>query len=286
MKLPPDLPESYRRLLERVSRCKSAFIQAMMQNCLLFIAYAEPKLGILALRQAVSTPDAVGSFLDENNTISEREIFRWCSSLIRKSEGGRYLEFAHFSVQEFLENQMTLLASESHPNLAAYFINRRLGERTLATQCLKFLLLKNFDERPGSQEAAELLNSAREHDFPFYSDAALRWVRLIGEQGLSFDSEDDTELLNLMTALFQPRQSSNFASWALEIVYDLQAEDYSIEKEHKSMRFDLWNMVSDGTLAHFMWLRLSAFQRCVSASYQMPRPHTLAPKHSAHSTSL
>lgn len=68
-KLPPDLPESYRRLLERVNNC-SVGVQNMVQMCLHFMTVADPKLTIVELRQAVSTP-AIGATLDESNIVPE-----------------------------------------------------------------------------------------------------------------------------------------------------------------------------------------------------------------------
>lgn len=67
-KLPPDLPESYRRLLERVNRYSSR-VRTVVQLCLHFIAFASPRLTILQLRQAVSTPEILGASLDAKNSV-------------------------------------------------------------------------------------------------------------------------------------------------------------------------------------------------------------------------
>lgn len=216
----------------------------MVRKCLLFIAYAEPELTILKLRQAVSTPDALGAHLDEGNTISEQEISRRCSSLIRKTEDGLYFEFAHFSVQEFLEDMTAL-----QPRLKAYFINRQIGLRTLATQCLRFLQLENFDQRPTSQEQAMSLANVRDENFPFYKDAAKRWLNLMNDD-LSYNDEvrDENELLTLMRSLFHPKKTSRFIMWALHITYDFfsTATYWSRQSplfEHPFSR--TWDTVSD-----------------------------------------
>lgn len=151
----------------------------MVRKCLLFIAYAQPRLTILELRQAVSTPDVVSALLDESNTISEYEISRRCSSLIRKSEDGKYFEFAHFSVKEFMEDKTALLESKDQPNLDAYFINYHIGKRVLAVQCLRFIQLKNFNGLPSSQEEAEDWAEMRNNECPVYRVAAMRWIHLI-----------------------------------------------------------------------------------------------------------
>ncbi|OTA61458.1 hypothetical protein K449DRAFT_395525 [Hypoxylon sp. EC38] len=68
-KLPPNLSSSYRHLLERANRFSSK-VQTMVQLCLHLIAFAEPKLLIIQLRQPVLTPEAPGAYLSARNTIS------------------------------------------------------------------------------------------------------------------------------------------------------------------------------------------------------------------------
>lgn len=189
----------------------------MVQRCLLFIAYFRPELKIAELLQAISTPHTLGEKLYESNTIKEREILRRCSSLIRKSEDGQYFEFAHFSVQEFLEDKTALLKPFSQSSLEAYFISREIGERVMAGQCLKFLQLENFDQCPTSEEHAVTLYSSRHAEFPFYHKAALQWLKLT-DSIFKDDDEGDANILELMNSLFHPRKTSNFIVWALEIL--------------------------------------------------------------------
>lgn len=76
-----------------------------------FIAYANPKLSIRNLKEALSVSDTVNKdqALDPQSTIREDFIPKLCKSLVRESEevrGGLVIyQFAHFSVQEFLEGQ-------------------------------------------------------------------------------------------------------------------------------------------------------------------------------------
>jgi len=89
--------------------------------CLRFIAFAEPKLTIAQLQQAVSAPGAIGARLDGGSIIKEQEISRRCSSLIRKSDDEKYFEFAHFSVKEFLEDEAALAGTPTRPSLESYY---------------------------------------------------------------------------------------------------------------------------------------------------------------------
>lgn len=218
-RLPPDLPESYRRLLERVNRC-SPRVQTIVKMCLHFIAFAAPRLTIIQLRQAVSVPEPIGSRLDSSNTVTEQEILRRCSSLIRKSEDEDHLEFSHFSVQEFLESESLL----QMPGLEIYSLSESGGKTMLASQCLRFLLLKNFDRQGGeeekkdyseedddSEEDEEEVVSVLQRD-DFYGYSAVRWLQL------TKDGLDDPSVLGLAKCLFNPSKTPNFSKWALRLV--------------------------------------------------------------------
>ncbi|KAI0887568.1 ankyrin [Annulohypoxylon maeteangense] len=219
-KLPPNLPESYRRLLERVNRCSPA-VQALVQMCLQFIAIDEPKLTITQLRQAVSTPDKLGDFLDESNTVSEDEIALRCSSLIRKSEDGLSYEFAHFSVREFLEDHEALTADVGKPNIKKYMVSRTGARTRLATQCLRFLQLKNFERRPEDTSKEESLIRKRNKTFSFYPYAVINWLRFIAPV-----QSYDAVILELSQSLFKPQKTPWFCSWAIGAIYELLKESF------------------------------------------------------------
>lgn len=200
-KLPPDLPESYRRLLERMNRYSSR-VQTVVRLCLHFIAFASPRLTILQLQQAVSTPEILGASLDAKNSVSEREISHRCSSLIRKSENGEYSEFAHFSVQEFLENEMALSGAAGQPNLLSYSISRPRSNTLLTTQCLRFLQLRNFEQQPSKSRDYIGIMQDRDQKYPFYNYSALRWLEL------TKDGLDDPLVLDLSRSLFHSSKTA------------------------------------------------------------------------------
>ncbi|RSL66088.1 hypothetical protein CEP54_003914 [Fusarium duplospermum] len=191
-KLPPDLPESYRRLLERVSRA-STTVQSMVHMCLSFIAFAKPKLNILQLRQAVSTPSTPGATLTERNTVSEEEILRRCSSLIRKSQNGKLFEFAHFTVQEFLEDRVAL---GDIPGIGKFLISKPSSHMLLATQCLRFLQLENFEREPMEDDEKQQFDDedlirTRNKQYPFYPYSSALWMFF------TRDGLEDPTLFNL-----------------------------------------------------------------------------------------
>ncbi|KPM45274.1 hypothetical protein AK830_g1308 [Neonectria ditissima] len=208
-KLPPTLSESYRRLLERLNSCSSG-VQKMVQMCLQFLAFSPKSLPIPAFRQAVSTPETLGARLEPKNTVSEEEIMHRCSSLIRKSENGKFFEFAHFSVKEFLVDEKALSETADRPSLSMYFISESGCQALLAAQCLRFLQLKNFDQPPAAPDQQIDIIDERNNTYPFYRYAVQDWLLL------TKDGFHDQIVLNLAKSLFNPAKTTYFVNWAVD----------------------------------------------------------------------
>ncbi|KAF4969326.1 hypothetical protein FSARC_3400 [Fusarium sarcochroum] len=210
--LPPTLFKSYLRLLQRVNQ-RPPRVRKMVLKCLQFIAYFPFPLPIDALCQAVSTPERIGSRMNEENTISEREIALCCSSLIRKSADGDFFEFAHFSVREFLQDETLLKTAE----LGQYRLDKSASQSNLALECLRFVQLSNFDH--------ELLNSFRNSElecispYPFHTFASISWIMLTRE---GFNNEP---LLDAAKSLFSSKGSSSFQLWISAVLQNMVAMD-------------------------------------------------------------
>ncbi|KAH7149879.1 hypothetical protein B0J13DRAFT_605634 [Dactylonectria estremocensis] len=216
-KLPPNLPESYRRLLERLESC-SPGVKRMVQMCLQFIAFAIEPLTVIQLRQAISTPETLGSRLDTKNTVSEQDIVRRCSSLIRKSEDEDYFEFAHFSVKEFLLDKDGLSGTADRPSLEAYWISETGAKDLLAAQCLRFLQLENFNQQPAVTEQELVWIGERNDTYPFYVYSASQWLRLTA------DGLQNEQVCNLANSLFDPMKTTYFTNWTVWIYVEIIAK--------------------------------------------------------------
>lgn len=142
-KLPPDLPSSYERILERVNR-SSKENQAIVIKTLHWIAYADydyiagdgSSLTTEMLLQALAIRDGE-EFFEQSSMASEEEVFHWCSSLVRRSKSG-YLELSHFTVKEFLQT----IDPVQTPHFRQYWLS---GDHTiLAKACLNFIQCPQF----------------------------------------------------------------------------------------------------------------------------------------------
>jgi hypothetical protein len=153
-KLPPDLPSSYERILERVNRSTKEN-QTLVKNTLHWIVYAQAQLSTKQLLQALAVRDD-DTYFDESATTSEEEILHWCSSLVRKTPFEPILELAHFTVKEFL----LAIDPMGNPRFLRY---RLSGDHSvLAKSCINFLKCENlFDLSPLELEFQEA--SRQEH---------------------------------------------------------------------------------------------------------------------------
>jgi hypothetical protein len=162
-KLPPDLPSSYERILERVNR-STPENQAIVRRALQWIVYSfdnyprriyrrrlgndgellplgDQQFGTVELLQALSVrPDA--RVFKKSSMPEEDRVLHWCSSLIRQKANGAGLEIAHFTVKEFL----LAIDPIEKPQFAQYKLSGDQAE--LALTCMTFLRYAEFDGLP------------------------------------------------------------------------------------------------------------------------------------------
>lgn len=187
-----------------------------------FIAYAEPKLEIPELREALSVPDTVtaGQVLDPHSIIREDSIPKLCKSLVRRSNDGGHYEFAHFTVQEFLEGQMN-----SMPELKPFRISKSICNRLLAIQCLNYLQFKDFDHWPTNHADEPNYIIRRNEEHPFYKYAARFWPIY------ARDEWTDQSLIGSAIRFFNPMKTGNLISWALQLLDDILLENRNLDRE-------------------------------------------------------
>ncbi|KAF4887570.1 Ankyrin repeat, PH and SEC7 domain containing protein secG [Colletotrichum fructicola] len=204
--LPPDLPETYLRILRRVPRAHQMHVQLIL-NC---IAFAKPRLTIAQLREMLSVPSK-GSLLKSSGLIHGDAITRYCSSLVRRANDRDHLEFAHFSVQEYLLSNDLMLSE-----FEMFSISKRRFNRLLALRSLEYVQLDNFDHSPTSTPEEVSYMEKRDFQYPFYEYAARNWLCYAREEW------DDPKLLAAAARLFDLRKSSMFTSWAVTLVLYLR----------------------------------------------------------------
>ena len=205
--LPPTLPQTYERILARVN-ASSIYNQRMVQRALKWIRFATVRITLATLAEAISIDVGDRSFKAEA-LVHESSILNWCSSLIRISkygspttERGYVVEFAHFTVEEFL----TAIDPEEPNVYQAYSIRRNeTVHLELGRICLTYLCLDDFSTSY-SKNSIDYATINKQYPFRIY--AAVHWMHHL-RGGLN-----DETVLDLSRKLFEPSKSNNFLNWA------------------------------------------------------------------------
>ncbi|KAH8897603.1 ankyrin [Thozetella sp. PMI_491] len=207
--LPPTLNETYQRILERVSfQSTHANIETIVQNALWWIGTADPPLNITELCEAVSITE--DDSIDPDDLVDESVLLRGCGSLIRK---GRFrntdiFEFAHFSVQEYLEG-----ISTTSP-LSRFRLSKDRSWFSLSQTSLRMLLFPQFHRDVAANVSEVAHAEKRDKQHPFYKYAANNWVRYLPA------STGATDLQKLTRSLFDASKSGNFLAWLLTYIHN------------------------------------------------------------------
>jgi hypothetical protein len=125
IKLPPSLYAAYDRILLRIDVCNDA-VKQIVKGTLLMLATSFSSLCFEEICEAISLEDGATT-LEDDEIVEEEELLRWCSSLIRvdkssSSAGGKRIQFAHFTVQEYLQSLKTRNSDHQYPKLRYYAV--------------------------------------------------------------------------------------------------------------------------------------------------------------------
>ena len=197
--LPPTLDATYARILRRVNESNHD-VQVMVQRSLRWIAHARNGLEVAELCEAISINPG-DTFLNREGIPAVEEILRCCSSLVRKSADGSGLEFAHFTVAEYLRKIDKMADNE----FGAHHIQRLPSEIELAEVCLTYLNMDDFTQVEITDEEAR---TRRMGDYALRRYAVKFWHYHAREKMA------DEKIFQLIQQLFCPSKSSNFITWA------------------------------------------------------------------------
>ncbi|KAK8007952.1 hypothetical protein PG991_010503 [Apiospora marii] len=203
--LPPDLEETYVRLLQRIKPSQESLVSMSLN----LIGYLSNLLSIPMLQHALSVRPDMQS-MSPQDVVYEDAISRACSSLIRKTNDGKYFEFAHFSVREFLESDRL-----NRIGLGHFQISRSRCSGMFTTQCLRYLQLDNFKYNIASAAFSYSYGEITSSNFafPLYHLASLHWLRHVRVVWACND-----EVRGLAEKLFDRRKTPSFISWAAHLL--------------------------------------------------------------------
>jgi hypothetical protein len=218
-KLPPDLPSSYRRILERVN-ASTKHNQKLVTYTLQWILFGNQKLTMPALLEALGCIDDETT-LDRACFTTAEQLQHWCSSLVRMSSKGN-LEIAHFTVKEYL----TSIDPTQEPQLAKFKISNELANASLAKTCLAYLNYPTFTTLP----FPKVLDENGKYRIQKYLDT----YHFLAYATIFWDEHaraimDNPSIFEKVQKLFRPGQNDAFKFWKRLRFYLIRQHDNGIK---------------------------------------------------------
>ncbi|CAJ0538686.1 Ff.00g066770.m01.CDS01 [Fusarium sp. VM40] len=203
--LPSTLFETYDRVIEKLMKY-DAETQACLRKILQWTALKEPKLTIPALCEAVSIKPGV-EHIDDGDVIEPDAISRLFGCLLHKSLDGKFFEFSHFTVLEYLETEQA----------GEYRFREHLAYQSFAETAVTFLLLNEVARNPSYDRGAERsYQSQRDLEHPFYQIAVAVPLHFL-EQKYPYLARtavlEEEPVLGLLKQLFERGKRHHFRSW-------------------------------------------------------------------------
>ncbi|KAK5046977.1 hypothetical protein LTR84_006919 [Exophiala bonariae] len=205
--LPPDLAQSYERLLHMISR-KPAATQQLVQHTLMWLAssmqdYSDnPKEALL---EALSITNGSSRF-NPSNMPSPEKILRACGSLIRFNIEKDTIELAHFTVVEFLD----AIDVDIQPVLSRYKTGGHTQWNYLTLTSLTYLCYDDSWPLPQSQEEQNNLKI----DHPFLYTAHEMLPACLAKCDIQHE-----EVLRVVMEFFNQRRADPLLLWLYHEAY-------------------------------------------------------------------
>lgn len=214
--LPRTLEATYDRILERVN-ARGEVACRRVERILRWLSHPYTVLNVRQLCEAITINEG-STVLDAEDLVDVQDILINCSSLVSLSADGTTVEFAHFTVGEYLRG----LDPDRKPHLVRYRWDAASANSYRAEICLTAL---NFDALTNSCVHDPQSLFVQLSRFPFYLHAAEAWNYYL-------DGGDRTErLLDLVTKLLFTTQGAHFRNWRQMFILS-----------RHSIRRDLWKL--------------------------------------------
>ena len=196
--LPATLHATYERILQRINGSNKD-IQQLVQRSMRWLVCSRDHLTSQALCEAISIETGDTS-LDPTRISDEKEILRWCSSLVRRSALGDGLELAHFTVKDFLTSGI----DQRDREFGVYHVDLDDDNAELAEVCLTYL---SFQECRSEGNIGEMSPTQSWKGLYLHEYAIINWSEH-ARHNLSKPT-----VLSLTQELLHPSKQ-HFISWA------------------------------------------------------------------------
>lgn len=217
--LPPTLFATYDRILMRIEGYSES-VKHLVKKALLFLFYSRPEIGLQGLCEAISFNEG-SKTLEYDEIVDEEDLLQWCSSFVRtKTITKRQrdlvtIEFAHFTVREYLGTLKTRCFDHASAKLKDYAVSLRESVEFITFSYMRCITMNNVERLPSQGNITlvieNLLTQRRRSELYCYAVVAwrahlTRWTGPI------------SKIWVLLQELFQPCKTTAFCLWAIEYI--------------------------------------------------------------------
>ncbi|ENH65183.1 hypothetical protein FOC1_g10006036 [Fusarium oxysporum f. sp. cubense race 1] len=159
--------------------------------------------------------------LEDDEIVEEEELLRWCSSLVRVSKSGSFnggktrIQFAHFTVKEYLRSLKTRESDHEYPQLKKYAVSHEDGIDFFSFLCLRFLTMEDIERFPPTRDTTRAISCilAQHRRRTFYEPSVLTWA------AYATTSKMGDRTRKLLRKLLHPSETPAFCLWAIDIIF-------------------------------------------------------------------
>ncbi|KAF4497299.1 Vegetative incompatibility HET-E-1 [Fusarium agapanthi] len=232
-KLPPSLYATYDRILLRIDGYNEA-VKRLVKGALLMLATSFSSLCFEEICEAISLVDGATT-LEDDEIIEEEELLRWCSSLVRVNKSGSFadgkrIQFAYFTVQEYLQSLKTRNSDHQYPQLRDYAVSRVDGINFFSFLCSRFLTMEAMERFPPTPDITRSIGDmlAQRRRRTFYCKSVLTWTPYTTPSSKMGD-----RTRRLLRKLFHPSKTPSFCLWAIDFIFSHHPSSSNTSEESK-----------------------------------------------------
>ncbi|EXK78531.1 hypothetical protein FOQG_16800 [Fusarium oxysporum f. sp. raphani 54005] len=218
-KLPPSLYATYDRILLRIGGYDDT-VKRLVKKAILMLATSFVSLSFEEICEAISLEEDATT-LEDDEIVEEEELLRWCSSLVRVGKSGSFnggktrIQFAHFTVKEYLRSLKTRDSDHEYPQLKEYAVSHEDGIDFFSFLCLRFLTMEDIERFPPTRDTTRAISCilAQHRRRTFYEPSVLTWA------AYATTSKMGDRTRKLLRKLLHPSETPAFCLWAIDIIF-------------------------------------------------------------------
>jgi hypothetical protein len=196
-------------------------VKHLVKKALLFLFSGRPGIGLKGLCEAISLNEDSKTF-EYDEIVDEEDLLQWCSSFVRiKTIPKRQsdlvtIEFAHFTVREYLGTLGTRYLDHASAKLKDYAVSLEESKEHIACSYMRCITMNNGERLPSVGNITLVIeNLLRQRQrSEFYCYAIVAW-----RSHITHGTGPASKAWGLLQELFKPCKTTAFCLSAIQYIF-------------------------------------------------------------------